>query len=68
MKRAAAVKSCGWIDSGRSKTAGPQAGAAGSPTRQSRICVRGWQYQITHEANELRQYPEHNATLFVKYF
>ena len=48
MKRAAAPKSCGWTVSARSKNVGPRAVAAGSPTRQSRICVRRRQYRITH--------------------
>jgi hypothetical protein len=39
MKRAAAAKSYGSIDSARSKN--PKAVAAGSPTQQSRICVLG---------------------------
>ena len=41
MKRAAAAKSCGSTVSAKSKSAGPQAVAAGSAIRQSRICVRG---------------------------
>jgi hypothetical protein len=39
----------------------------GRQPRNHEFVCGGRQYQITHEANELRQYPEHDAALLAKY-